>query len=261
MSKRYLSIFILVAILLILISVPIPAKSINFKDNFEAKINEVWDKEFCCQHSMRSVETPQKWRRKGHSSIRFMLKQDDPVINLGKRAELALKSLPIKSEYIYIYRFSLFLPKTYRRDPSFEILAQWHGLPDFERGETWRSPPLALRTQNGNFVLERHWDKKLVTINSDLPTEMVNLNRYQKDEWIDWVFQVKWSYEADGLIKIWQNGRLVYEQSGANTYNDKIGTYFKIGIYKPDWKYNPQKSQTILRSAYYDNILISDVKH
>lgn len=155
----------------------------------------------------------------------------------------------------------MFLPKQYRRDPSFEILAQWHGLPDFDLGETWRSPLLALRTQNGNFILERNWDEKLITINSDLQTEMVNLSQYQNGRWTDWIFQIKWSYEADGLINIWQNGHLIYKHRGANTYKDKIRTYFKIRIYKPDWKHNPHKSQTILRSAYYDNILITDLAH
>ncbi len=252
--------FILTTLLIIFVSTPALSirETVVFQDDFESKKIQKWNKEFCCQHSIAFVTTPRKQTRKGNTSIKFILKKDDPNLNLGKRSEIALKSVPRNSEYIY--GFSFFLPKTYQFDSSFEILAQWHGLPDFDLKETWRSPPLALLTQNGNFKLARSWDINPVTENSQRESEIVNLGKYPTGEWIDWVFHVKWSDRADGLIEMWKNEHLVFKKLGANTYNDKKGTYFKIGIYKPDWKHDPEKSITKFRSIFYDDVLISKIE-
>ena len=50
---------------------------------------------------MSFVQTPQNISNKGHSSIKFILRKNDP--------EIALKSVPTRSEYTY--EFSLFLPQ------------------------------------------------------------------------------------------------------------------------------------------------------
>ena len=228
--------------------------NVVFRDNFESQSTKKWDREFCCQHSLSFERTPQIENRSGSKAIRFVLKKHDREINIGKRAELALKSVPTKSEYTY--QFSLFIPEKYRLDSSFEILAQWHGLPDVDLGETWRSPPLALQTRNGNFELIRNWDDKPVTINEQRSREIISLGKYTTGKWSDWKFHVKWSYESDGLIEVWQDEQPVFSKQGANTYNDQKGTYFKIGIYKPDWKYSPQKSQRSQRTVFYDDVII-----
>ena len=129
-------------------------------------------------------------------------------------------------------------------------------MPDFDLGETWRSPPLALQTRNGKFELIRSWDSQAITINEQREQETITLGNYSPGKWSNWKFHVKWSYESDGAIEVWQNKKLVFTKKGANTYNDKKGTYFKIGIYKPDWKYNPAKSNQTNRVVFYDNVAI-----
>ena len=47
------------------------------------------------------------------------------------------------------YGFSIYLPDSYIPDSISEIAAQWHGVPDFDLGEDWRNPLLALHTTNG----------------------------------------------------------------------------------------------------------------
>ncbi|MEO1669845.1 MAG: polysaccharide lyase [Cyanobacteria bacterium J06631_2] len=254
MHKKNLLIF--TVIFVIIVASGITAQETIFKDDFELAKIEQWDQEFCCEHSVDFVTVTENLGQERATYLKFELRKNDPELNLGKRSELALKSVSLSS--LYTYSFSLFLPRNYEADRSFEILAQWHGLPDFELGETWRSPPLALRTENGRFKLERNWDEEQVTVNSDRQQELIDLGAYTPGKLTDWQFQVFWSPQADGSIKVWQNNALVWSHQGANTYNDRQGPYFKIGIYKPDWKYQPEKSSVSNRTVYFDDVLITN---
>ena len=255
-KKKFL---ILAIVLAIITATMVTSQGVVFWDDFESAKIDQWSQEFCCQHSASFVTTGENREQvesEKSTFIQFELRKNDPEINLGKRAELALKSVFLQRSYTYSFR--LFLPRDYDADRSFEILAQWHGLPDFDLGETWRSPPLALRTENGNFKLERNWDSQQVTLNSDRQQELIDLGAYTPGKWSDWRFQVTWSPQADGLIKVWQNNTLVWWHQGANTYNDRQGPYFKIGIYKPDWKYKPENSTVSDRTVYFDDVLITN---
>ncbi|MEO1691950.1 MAG: polysaccharide lyase [Cyanobacteria bacterium J06631_6] len=234
----------------------VSSQTIVFQDDFESAKIEHWEQEICCQHSVSFATFGINSEAEKSTRLKFTLRKNDPELNLGKRAELALKSVFLAK--IYTYNFRLLLPENYASDRSFEILAQWHGLPDFDLGETWRSPPLALRTADGDFWLERNWDEHQVTLNRDRQQELINLGAYTTGKWVDWQFQVRWSAQADGLIKVWQDGRLAWSHRGANTYNDRQGPYFKIGIYKPDWKYKPENSTVSDRTVYFDDVLITD---
>jgi len=72
------------------------------------------------------------------------------------------------------------------------------------------------------------------------------------------VFHVKWSHKSDGILQVWKDGQLIVDKKGPNTYNDQVGPYFKIGVYKPDWKENPQASNTDKRVLYFDQVRIGD---
>lgn len=222
-----------------------------FKGDFESGFDTGWAKELCCKHSAQIVNSPSGV---GHA-VKFTLNRTDPDINNSKRSELKLDRVPRSSERIY--RFRSFLPDNYATDSSMEIVAQWHETPDFELGETYRSPPLYLKTDNGRWVLSRRWDpNKLTRNNTPAGTETIDLGPYQKGVWTNWSFRVRWSYESNGLVQVWKNGKQVFRKTGPNTYNDEIGTYFKMGIYKPDWKSRPQESQTTQRVIYFDRVRV-----
>lgn len=208
-------------------------------------------KEICCKYSVQIVNSPV---RKGNNAAKFTLYKDDPEVSNSRRAELRLNAVPSKSEYWY--GFSNYLPPDFVKDPSFEVVSQWNARPDKHLGEDWRSPQLDLVTENGYWIIHRRWDPRQVTKpkNKPIGKEAINLGPYQTGVWTDWVFHVKWSYQSDGLVEVWKNGKLVLRRTGPNTYNDKVGPFQKFGIYKPDWKYNPDKSKTSKRVIYYDNI-------
>ena len=72
--------------------------------------------------------------------------------------------------------------------------------------------------------------------------------------WVDWLFEVRWSYEPEGngRVRVWRDGVQVVDHTGPNAFNDDLGPNSKIGIYKWIW---PTPSVD-LRVAYYDDVSI-----
>jgi len=156
----------------------------------------------------------------------------------------------------YWYGFSIFLPEHYAVDNIWEIVAQWHGVPDFKAGEDWRNPVMALSTNGGKWGLLNRWDAKLNTFEGGKKkyggTKSYDLGKYRKGVWTDWVVHVKWSYRADGLLEVWKDAKKVVKQDGPNAFNDRKGPYFKMGLYK-GWKDPKRPSDAVSsRLLYHD---------
>jgi hypothetical protein len=154
----------------------------------------------------------------------------------------------------YWYGFSIFLPEDYIPDRIWEIVAQWHAIPDFDIGEKWRNPVLALSTTNGRWGWVNRWDAKRNTFESGKReyggVREYDLGPYERDAWTDWVVHVKWSYQPDGFLKIWKNGRLVIDQNGPNAFNDARGPFFKMGLYK-GWGDPTKDCDAVTRRVLY----------
>ena len=226
------------------------AASSLFTGTFESGIESGWRRELCCRQSAVTVSSPV---RAGERAVKITLNKGDSDIQNSKRSELKLSPVPANSEQWY--GFSMFLPESYKSDPSAEIIVQWHDKPDLDSGDIWKTPPLYLTTNNGDLLLRRRWDsRRIVKNNTPQGKEAINLGPYPKGVWTDFVFHVKWSYKSDGLLEVWRNGNLIVTEKGPNTYNDAVGPYFKMGIYKFDWKYNPGKSNTTQRVIYFDQV-------
>lgn len=154
----------------------------------------------------------------------------------------------------YWYGFSIFLPADYVPDKIWEIVAQWHGVPDFRIGENWRNPVMALSTNDGKWGLVTRWDAKANTFEGGKRsyggTKHYTLGPYLKEKWTDWVVHVKWSYRPDGILEVWKDGKRVVELKGPNAFNDKKGPYFKMGLYK-GWKDPKRKSDAVSKRILY----------
>ncbi len=195
--------------------------------------------------------------RAGDWSLRFSLDRFKDPVNF--RSELRLKQ---PAEFFigeeYWFGWSMFLPENWIDDPgNNDIITQWHGRPT-----TGGGPPLNLKAAGPNWVVQSKWDPTPTNNRKGSPTldsTAWNLGPIEKGKWTDWVFHVKWSFQADGLLEIWKDGKLVVQRRGPNTFNDPYGPYMKIGIYKFGWK-NPDKpSNATERVLYYDEIRIGDV--
>jgi hypothetical protein len=195
--------------------------------------------------------------RKGSGSARFEFKKTD-VTNYGGfvRAELRQES-PKESESWY--GFSNFLPNDFASDPIAENIAQWHEVPDWGRGESWRSPPISFGIRDDRYYVHVMWASATVNTNANKDGEKkFDLGPVDKNKWNDWVFHIKFSYKSDGILEIWKNNVKVVSHYGANSFNDLIFPYFKIGIHKWGWngwaKFSPSSSRVL----YYDEVRVGN---
>lgn len=208
-----------------------------------------WDLQVCCKSSAQIVTSPTNANER---VAKFTLRKDDSE----RRAEMKQDPIPANSERWYGFR--VFVPLEHKKDPSYDVITQWAGRPDFDQGENWRIPVLALVTVNDRLTIGNHWDARRVTPARDGEKEKWDLGPVEKGVWTDWVFHAKWSYRSDGLLEVWRNGKLVVKKTGPNTYNDKTGPFIKMGIYKPQWQANPERSTTTQRVIYIDDVKIGD---
>jgi hypothetical protein len=158
------------------------------------------------------------------------------------------------------YAFSTLLPEPYVPDRYREVIAQWHDRPDTKLGEDWRVPPLRLTIDEGRWTVTRTWDAKPNSHVNGKDADAVydgmesyDLGPVRTEVWNDWVFHVKWSYQADGVLQVWRDGEKVVEVFGPNAFNDVRGTFFKMGMYKVTWKDPDVPSDAVnSRVVYHD---------
>lgn len=196
--------------------------------------------------------------RSGRFAAQFTLHRDDPIVSDGKRAELQIDDVgKIGSGLDVWYGFSTWLPGGWEHDEQYEVLAQWKGKRDKDLGEASKSPALALRLRRDHWYITNRWDPRPVTPDNSAPEETLWRAPYEVATWTDWVVHARWSYGADGLLEIWKDGVRVVEKHGPNTYNDRRGMYFKIGIYKPRWMKPVRYPSTVERRVVvHDEIRI-----
>ena len=190
----------------------------------------------------------------GRPSIRFTLNKTDKTVQNGKRAEVFFRAenkLPVDRWYA----FNIWLPASFVADSLPEIVAQWHATPDFSLGEGYRSPPVSLMMQKGLWRMDLRWATQTVNNNSDLSGRIVyDFGKAVTGRWTQWVFHINFSYKADGLLEVWKDGVSVYARKGPNYYNDKIGPYFKFGIYKWDWMKTQLHTTVDQRILYFGGV-------
>ena len=260
-------IFVLLTMILLYVFSQAIARSPGIIEGFETgEISKIWTEEFA--ENNYAARVVNSIARAGNYALRIELRKNDPDITGSRRAEIALPSEdPLEEHW---YAFSIFLPSGGKEDyaidhDSAEIIAQWHNNPD--EGEEWTSPPLAFSTANGRYYLSRRWDDALITSNERMiaagKTELLDLGSYQGDKgkWVDWKFHIKWGWlkSQKPLLEVFKNNRRIAEFNGLpNTTHDKMGVYLKLGIFKWDWKEDPDASRLGTRIIYYDEISVDD---
>jgi hypothetical protein len=195
--------------------------------------------------------------RSGSRSLKSVL---DAVNSVEPdRTEVVLSGTQTAVGNEYWYGFSIFLPNDFIADDIWEIVAQWHDTPD-SSAEYGRNPILSFQTQKGIWKIMNLWDDKATSSKVNgawtyTGKKSWDLGAYSRGVWTDWVVNVRWSYTSSGYLKIWKDGKLVVDQVGPNTFNDKIGPYFKMGIYK-GWG-TRRTAQVSVRTIYHDDLTIA----
>lgn len=188
--------------------------------------------------------------RAGRHSLKTSLDRNRDACSY--RTEVSGPSAEVGKEYWY--GFSVFLPDDYVPDSIWEIVAQWHGVPDLNEGEQWRNPAMALSTTAGRWGWVVRWDAKRNTFASGKRqyggTREFDLGPCRRNVWTDWVMHVKWSYESDGILQVWKSGEKVIDYTGPNTFNDAKGPFFKMGLYK-GWQKPTTPSDAVSKRVLY----------
>lgn len=167
----------------------------------------------------------------GVSAARFEIRPDDEKISDGYRSELRDPYVASPHEEVW-YRFRTLIPGRLLEDPELSIvLAQWHDKKT--QGRPAARPPLALRLVRGALRVTLWNDQILSEQGVTGDGKIVFESRdFATDEWIDFVFGVKWSPDAGGSFRMWMDDRLVAEHLGPISYSsDVYGPYFKLGVY------------------------------
>ena len=219
-------------------------RGLLFESNFEGEDLEGW------KVSGNAPTVGRGPARAGKQAMKTTLdRRQDKV---AYRTEVSGPRAEIGKEYWY--GFSILLPEDYRPDRIWEIVAQWHAVPDFDAGENWRNPVMALSTTNGHWSWVSRWDAKRNTFASGKRqyggTRDFDLGPYRTGVWTDWVIHLKWSYGPDGFLKVWKDGQVVIDVAGPNAFNDEHGPYFKMGLYK-GWRDPDRPSDAVSRRALY----------
>lgn len=235
-----------------------------FTEGFEDGISKAWY--FEKPANVYSGSVASNVSLEGNASYRFELRKTDDLVYGGKRTEMRLPAeRPLED---HIYSFGVLLPNSgdedYLLDPEgSEIIAQWHNVPD--SNESWTTPPLALKTYNGRYILERCWDDANITSNSRMTRKgyraIHDLGSYEEDKgkFVKWKLRVKWGWKSsqNPKLEVYKDDKLVLQLNGLpNTTNDQSGVYFKVGLYKWEWASITDTSILDRRVIYFDNITV-----
>ena len=192
-----------------------------------------------------------KISRRGKFAVKSHLHRYDSHTNY--RTELRAKAPnPIKGQDTW-YGFSIYLPAPYERDGVGETLAQWHATSD--PGEGNLNPPIALKVRDGSWGLFVRWNPTQPTRISGQRQDSFKFGPPETNSWTDWVFRIRWSYGNDGIVQVWKNGKQVLNRTGPNCFNDLKMPYFKMGIYKSQWR--SEVGAVVERIVYHDEVRIA----
>ena len=166
----------------------------------------------------------------------------------------------------YWMGFSMYIPEDYvceTGDRTHEMHMQIHGVPD--PGEVDLNPCSAIYFIEDKIQISYRADSKKFSGATPEEVEYTRKGGYTLSEpwtndrgkWTDWVFHFKLSYNSDGWMKVYKNGKLVVDDKGGNCYNDIQGPHITIGTYKVAWKNG--KTEADERTVFFDEFRLGGV--
>jgi hypothetical protein len=179
----------------------------------------------------------------GKKVARIELRDSDPEESGGTRAEMVVIRDKMQKEMWF--SFAVYLPADeFGYDSGKEIISQWH-----QSGGA--SPPayLLIRKDKWSFEVANKQDAHV----------KYDLGRVAKNKWNHFTFHYLYSHGSNGLVEIWQDGKLVLSRKGGNIYKMDNLPKWKVGIYKWDWN-GSQKTDVKRRVLYFDNIRVGTAK-
>ncbi len=241
--------------------IPAPHRPVAaFVDDFESGDLARWSvRESARPDSIQVVTDPV---RRGRFAAKFTVRPGDFISN-GNRAELSWDNRDAPGSVAW-YGWSFLIPEDFAdtewRPRLWQCIGQWHDQPMLEKGETWanfpgHSPSIAVyyTSKQGVPTIELWYG----TYEKREMQHIVAVAPIQKGRWLDLVFHIGWSPNADGFIEAWLNGEPFiaprednHRAMGANMWN-AYPHYLKVGLYR-------NKEIATTNSVYFDEIRIGN---
>lgn len=200
-----------------------------------------------------------------NDTAKFVINFND---SFNYRTQLALLKGPaseLKAGGEYWLGFSVFLPTSWKPDFAEDVIWDLHGVPDLAIGEGYRRPILALRTVNDEWIMTYSKDSKSNSGpqgSSVLEQEgRFKLGLFETGKWTKFVVHMKYSFNSDGFVKVYKNKNLVATKNNGIGYNDIVGPYLLIGLYKRTWDLAQtwgKATNVSSRTLYFDEIKFGD---
>jgi hypothetical protein len=210
----------------------------------------------CCDYS---TEVQNTVVRNGDYALKTTLLYQDKTGWSPQRAEIAIEdSRTGKIGDIRWYAFSVFIPEDYVADDPINREIFFQLLMHPYLNEHQKSPQFDFQIQEETMQIENRYsvDSDPTVIQKEILSEcpMSEL----RGNWTDWIIYAKWSDRSDGRLKVWQNGNLVVDKTGVNSYAGTGNRVFecKFGIYKWSWFIAGRPTLVDKRVIYHDNIRI-----
>ncbi len=208
---------------------------INVHDDFESpKLNKIWSAKRMERHSFKIQSCHVKT---GKSAAEITLRTGDVVETATVRDKASERDELMETYSLfsiegtkYEYQFSMFLPDSFPIRPVRLIIAQWKQFcPACKCSEY--SPVLAVRYFSGKLFITLQTD-------SDRQT-LYELNKEIRNCWLDFKFQIRFSRQNDGEVKVFLDDNEIVNYKGKTSYSESCGLfskknryYFKMGLYR-----------------------------
>lgn len=238
------------------LGVPLSASAeLLYTATFEKGIESWFGQEVCCDHSTTIVSSPVRYSGPDSRSLKLTFKKSDYEKNNSKRAELRAKPDPIGSERWY--KLSMYVPSNWANTENGFIITQFHSKPD--QGEESKISTLYLATDGKNLSLTNNWDsRRTSSARQPQGSQHWDLGALPKGRWVDYTYHIKWSYESDGILELFQDGKRVVKRIGPNCYNDQEGPKLKFGMYASGIRAHPEEYNFVDQDIYFDGVRIAD---
>jgi hypothetical protein len=211
-----------------------PKRFQKLYDGFEKnELNKIWEK---TKLEERAIKIQSKIVRRGKKALQITIHKGDKIQKgdernkTSERDELLERKEfgPMENEG-FSYVFSMYIPKNFPIVPTRLVLAQWKQNEENDNALI-DNPLLALRYQKGELFITLQTTNKKVRI--------FRTNKEIRGEWLDFVFQVKFTRKENGFVRVWMNKKQIVDFNGVTAYSEKYNYpkpghfYFKMGLYR-----------------------------
>ena len=239
----------------------------SFKESFESGFDEDhWVEEGS------GTSTSSSYSLSGRKSFRSLLKAQQSSNPRSEIRFLGGNGTPNfhPNGSTWGVKFAIYFPSDFKPDNySSDIIAQFHAKPD--PGDTYLHPTWALRVRGRSLsVSNRSIEKRIGGYGDESEHHWTVLRRIQPGKWHYFIVDIHWDYRSNGngfmrtYVKVGSppgNSDRKINFKGPTGYNDRKGSFFKLGVYKWDWKDRTKVNRSKLRGVgdrilYYDDFEI-----